>query len=151
MGFTVIVNVFGIPLQPNALDGVTVIVATTGEIPALVAVKAGILPFPLAANPLEGVLFVHEKVVPTEELLKVIAFCREVLQRTELLTVLTVASGFTVIVNVFASPEQPLSDGVTVIVAVAVPVVVSVIVVLPTSISTPSLSTPPLHTGYVLL
>ena len=118
MGLTVIVNVFGIPVQPNAFDGVTVIVATTGEIPAFVVVKAGILPVPLAANPMEGVLLVHEKVVPTEELPKVIAFCRAVLQSTELLTVFTVVSGLTLIVNVFAGPEQPLSEGVTVIVAV---------------------------------
>ena len=128
MGLTVIVNVFGIPLQPNAFDGVTVRVATTGEIPAFVAVKAEILPVPLAANPMEGVLLVHEKVVPTEELLKVIAFCSVVLQSTELLKVFTVASGLTVIVNVFAGPEQPLSEGVTVIVAVktVVPVLVRV-------------------------
>lgn len=113
-----IVNVFEIPLQPNAFDGVTVIVATTGDIPVFVAVKAGILPVPLATNPIEGVLLVHEKVVPAEEPLKVIAFCRAALQSIELLTVFTVASGLTVIVNVFAGPEQPLSEGVTVIVAV---------------------------------
>lgn len=128
MGLTEIVNVFGRPLQPTAFDGVTVIVATTGVVPIFVAVKAGIFPVPLAANPMEGVLLVHEKVVPAEELLKVIAFCRAELQSTELLKVFTVASGLTVIVNVFAGPEQPLSDGVTVIVAVktVVPVLVSV-------------------------
>lgn len=74
MGLTVIVNVFGIPLQPNAFDEVTVIVATTGDIPTFVTVKAGILPAPLAANPMEGVLLVHEKVVPTALLPKVIVF-----------------------------------------------------------------------------
>ena len=123
-----IVNVFEIPLQPNAFDGVTVIVATTGDIPAFVTVKAGILPAPLAANPMEGVLLVHEKVVPTEELPKVIAFCKALLQSTESLTVFTVVSGLTVIVNVFAGPEQPFSEGVTVIVAVktVVPILVRV-------------------------
>lgn len=128
MGLTVIVNVFGIPLQPNAFDGVTVIVATTAEVPGFVAVKAGIFPVPLTAKPMEGVLLVHEKVVPADALLNGIAFCRAVLQSTELLTVYTVASGLTVIVNVFASPEQPLSEGVTVIIAVktVVPVLVRV-------------------------
>lgn len=40
------------------------------------------------------------------------------MQSTELLTEFTVASGLTVIVNVFAGPEHPFSEGVTVIVAV---------------------------------
>ncbi len=128
MGLTVIVNVFGIPLQPNAFDGVTVRVATIGDIPGFVAVKAGILLVPLAAKPMEGVLLVHEKVVPATALLNGIPFCCTELQSTTLLIVFTVVSGLTVIVNVFGGPAQPLSDGVTVIVAVktVVPVLVSV-------------------------
>lgn len=57
------VNVTGVPVQaPTA--GVTVMVATTGAVPVLVAVKDAILPVPLAANPIEGVLFVQLNVVP---------------------------------------------------------------------------------------
>jgi hypothetical protein len=57
-GFTVIMNVIGAPVQPFAV-GVTVIVATTGVVPALIAVNEGISPVPLAASPIDGVLFVQ--------------------------------------------------------------------------------------------
>lgn len=64
-GFTVIVNVFVGPEQltePFVKVGVTTIVAVTGDVPALVAVKAGIVGVlvPLAARPIDGVSFVHE-------------------------------------------------------------------------------------------
>ena len=59
----VIVNVFGAPVQPFAV-GVTVIVAAIGEVVALVAVNEGILPEPLAARPIDVLLFVHVNVVP---------------------------------------------------------------------------------------
>ena len=62
VGFTVIVNVIGVPLQPF-LAGVTVIVATSGAEVVFVVAKAPILPVPLAANPIAGVLFVHVYVV----------------------------------------------------------------------------------------
>ena len=57
-GFTVMVNGTGIPLH-KALTGVTVIVAVTGELPVLIAMKAGMFPVPLAASPIEVLLFVH--------------------------------------------------------------------------------------------
>ena len=53
------VNETGVPVQPLAA-GVTVIVAITGTVPVLVAVKEAILPVPLAASPMEVVLLVHE-------------------------------------------------------------------------------------------
>jgi len=53
--------------------GVTNIVAVTGNVVALVAVKAGRLPVPLAARPIDGVLFVQLNVVPAVGLLKVTA------------------------------------------------------------------------------
>lgn len=62
VGFTVIVYVTGLPVQvtpPVVYTGVTVMVATTGILVTLVAVKAAILPVPLAARPMEGVLFVQ--------------------------------------------------------------------------------------------
>jgi hypothetical protein len=66
------VNVCAPPVKLNVVVvgvtvvkvGVTIIVAVTGAVVALVAVKAGILPVPLAARPIEGVLFVQLKVVP---------------------------------------------------------------------------------------
>jgi len=57
------VNVCGMPGQPAA-DGVTVIVAVTGALDALMAVKAIIFPLPDAASPIDVLLFVQLKVVP---------------------------------------------------------------------------------------
>lgn len=74
VGFTVIVNVFETPEQDVAFDnaGFTVIVAVIGEVPELVAENIGISPLPLAANPIEVLLFVHEKFVPVITPLNVI-------------------------------------------------------------------------------
>ena len=61
-GFTVIVNVCAEPEHDTLLfenEGVTVIVAVTGAVVALEAVKEAILPVPLAARPIEVVLFVQ--------------------------------------------------------------------------------------------
>ena len=58
VGFTVIVNVTGVPAQPFA-EGVTVTVAVTGALVVFVAVNAVISPEPLAAKPIEGVSFVQ--------------------------------------------------------------------------------------------
>ena len=54
------VNVLEVPTQltlPLVNVGVTVIVAVTGALVALVAMKEAILPEPVAAKPIEGVLF----------------------------------------------------------------------------------------------
>ena len=58
MGFTVIENVLAVPAHPLA-DGVTVIVAVTGALVEFVAVNAEMLPVPLAARPMDVVLFVQ--------------------------------------------------------------------------------------------
>ena len=64
VGFTVIVKVSGVPGQPFAV-GMIVMSAIVGEFPVFVALKMGmLLPVPLAARPLEGILFVHVNVVP---------------------------------------------------------------------------------------
>ena len=50
------------PLQetlPPVNTGVTIMVAVAAVEPVLVAVKAAILPVPLAARPIDGLLFVH--------------------------------------------------------------------------------------------
>lgn len=53
--------------------GVTVIVAIIGVIVAFVAVKLGIFPVPLAANPIVVFEFVHTKLAPEGLLTKVVA------------------------------------------------------------------------------
>ena len=105
VGFTVIVNVLGVPLQPLA-TGVTVIVATTGAVPALVAMKLAILPVPLAARPIEGALFVQLYTVPATAPLNVTAAVAVPLHSTWFATALTVGVGFTVIVKVLGAPAQ---------------------------------------------
>lgn len=67
IGLTVIVKVTGSPLQiilPMVAVGVTVIVAVKGDVPAFVATKDGISPVPLAANPMDVLLFVQLNTVP---------------------------------------------------------------------------------------
>lgn len=61
IGFTVMVNVIGVPGQVTVLVkfGVTVIVATTGAFVALVATKLAILPAPDAARPIDVLLLVQ--------------------------------------------------------------------------------------------
>ena len=59
VGFTVIVKLRGVPAQPKADEGVTVMVAVTGAAVVLVAVKDGIFPVPLAARPIDVLLFVQ--------------------------------------------------------------------------------------------
>jgi hypothetical protein len=63
VGLTVMVNNSGVPIHPFAV-GITVIVAITGAVPALVAVKDGIFPVPFAASPMDMVLLTHAKVEP---------------------------------------------------------------------------------------
>lgn len=52
------VKVWVAPVHPLA-DGVTVMVAVTGAVPLFTAAKAGILPVPEAASPMEGCVFVQ--------------------------------------------------------------------------------------------
>ncbi len=59
VGCTVMVKVFcSVELQASA-DRPTVIVAVTGTVPLLTAVKEDILPVPLLAKPIDGLLFVQ--------------------------------------------------------------------------------------------
>lgn len=72
VGLTVIVYVIGEPVQPEA-EGVTVIVAVIVLVPAFVAVKAEIVPDPLAPSPIAVLEFVHANVVPVTGLVKLFA------------------------------------------------------------------------------
>ncbi len=58
VGFTVSVKVADVPPQALA-DGVTVMVATNTEAPALVEVNVPIFPVPDEARPIEVLLLVH--------------------------------------------------------------------------------------------
>ena len=44
---------------PLVYDGVTVTVATTGAVPVFTAVKEAMFPVPVAARPIEAVVFVQ--------------------------------------------------------------------------------------------
>src|SRR5688500_6268632 len=72
VGLTVIVGVIAEPIQPAAV-GVTVIVPVTFAAPVLVAVNDAMSPVPLAARPIDVVLFVQLYVVPITAPVKVIA------------------------------------------------------------------------------
>jgi len=61
-GFTVIVNVFGAPGQltpPSENIGITVIVATCGELVVLEAMKVEIVPLPLSERPIVVLVLVQ--------------------------------------------------------------------------------------------
>ena len=60
-------NVFDEPEQVKpalVYLGVTTMVAVTGRVVALIAVKLAILPVPLAARPIDVLLLVHVNTVP---------------------------------------------------------------------------------------
>jgi len=59
IGFTVMVNVIGAPVQPDTIEGVTVMVAVVALVNVLDVTKDGIFPLPLAAKPIDGLLFTH--------------------------------------------------------------------------------------------
>ena len=69
-----------------------------GAVVALVAVKDGIFPDPLAARPMAVLLFVQVKVVPLTGPDKVVVVTLAALQCVWFGTVVTVDVGFTVIV-----------------------------------------------------
>ena len=58
VGFTVIVYVEGVPVQPDNV-GVIVIVPVIGDVVVLVAVNEGVLVVPLAARPIAALEFVQ--------------------------------------------------------------------------------------------
>ena len=78
--------------------GVTVIVAIIGKIVVFTAVKAGIAPVPLAANPMVVSSFVQSNVTPVVALVKVAVGTVTPLQNAALTGVLTVGVASTKIV-----------------------------------------------------
>jgi len=91
---------------PPPVDGVTVTVATTGAFVALVATNEGILPVPLAAKPMLGVLFVQLKIVPATLPVKFTGNVLVLLQFTWLPGWFTSGVGLTVTVAVIGVPVQ---------------------------------------------
>ena len=85
------------PGQPLAV-GVTVTVDVTGFAVLFVPVKEGVFPVPLAASPIEGVEFVHEKVVPGVVLVNTEAATETPLQTVMFAGTTTTGVGLTVMV-----------------------------------------------------
>ena len=79
MGFTVIVNVLGIPAQLLAI-GVTVIIAVIGKLVELLTVNEPIFPLPEAGNPMVEFEFTQLKLVPVTALVKFIELVFDPLQ-----------------------------------------------------------------------
>jgi hypothetical protein len=127
VGFTVIVNWIGVPVQLTPLlvnVATTVNVAVTGAFVALAAVKAGTLPVPLVgARPIDCVVRDQEKVAPGTLLVNATDGTEDPLQYVWLATAFTAGTGLTVIVKVIGLPVQTAPTdgsvtGVTVMVAV---------------------------------
>ena len=91
LGFTVIVNVIGVPVQgtpPMVTLGVTVIVAVIGMLTGLEAVKAGNAPIPEAGRPMATSLLVQVKTAPGLEELNGMELTATPLQNSLLVTAL---------------------------------------------------------------
>jgi hypothetical protein len=86
--------------------GVTVTVATFGALVALVPVKAGILPEPLAPSPTVVLLLVHAYVIvpPVVGVVKLVGRNDVLLHTTWFAGWLTCGVGLTVMVKVFVGP-----------------------------------------------
>lgn len=107
VGLIVIVYVFDVPVQPP-LVGVTVMVAVTGVLPLFTAVNAGTVPVPLAARPMEGLLFVQLKTAPDGVPVKAVAGTLAPAQKVWLEMVLTVGEAPTVTVAVAVELQLPV-------------------------------------------
>ena len=105
---------------------------------ALLAVKAGMLPVPFAPSPIAVLVLVQVKLPPAGVLTKLLASTVALLHTIVSAGTSTVGVGFTVMVKLDGVPAQPLTVGVTVIVAVMGAVVVLVAVklgILPVSLA----------------
>ena len=99
------VNVCAEPVHPTAppvKSGVTVNVATTGDVVPFVAVNVGMLPVPDAPIPMDGVLLVHVYDVPVPA--KFTAGARVLLHTTASNGSVVPGVGFTVIENDCVGP-----------------------------------------------
>ena len=100
------VNDSGVPGQPKDETGVTVIVAVTGVLVLLIAVKAGMLPVPLAAKPIDVLLLIQLKLVPATEPEKLTTLVNAPSHKAWFAGLFTSGDGLIVMVNVFGVPLQ---------------------------------------------
>ena len=112
-GLMVILKLMGGPGQPLAVP-VTVIVATIGVLPVLIAAKAGNTPVPEAGSPIAGFELVQLNVVPATTLVKEMALVVALWQYTCGPGFVITGVGLTVMVTVMGVPAQPLAVGVMV-------------------------------------
>lgn len=105
-------NAWEFPVQPFAVAA-TLIVAVTGVLPVFIAVNGAIFPEPLAASPIEVVLFVQLKLEPETKLLNVMAEVWDPLQTNLEEGSSTSGNGFTVTVTLMGAPGHPLAVGTT--------------------------------------
>lgn len=103
VGSTLMVKLCVVPVHAPK-TGVTTIVAVTAVPPLFTAVKAAMLPEPLAGRPIDGVSLVQVKLLAVPA--NVTAVVALPLQSSWLLIAATVAEGCTVIVNTFGAPGQ---------------------------------------------
>lgn len=94
------------------------IVAVIGTRPVLTGVKEAIFPLPLAARPIEGLLFVQVKLVPATGLEKLMIPVGTLLQTTWSAGGTTLGVAYTTIEKVVELPGQVPFKGVTTIVAI---------------------------------
>ena len=111
VGLTVIVKTSGTPTQEFKV-GVTVTVEVTGPVVILDAKKAGVLPLPLAAKPMEVLEFVQAKVAPKGVLENVFNGTELFEQNERSSSGVTVGAGLTVMVKVSNGPGHPLLSGI---------------------------------------
>ena len=88
------VKLITFPRQAFAI-GKTLIVAVTGALVGLIAVKEGISPLPLAGKPIVGLLLFHKKTVPITGPLKFTALVAVPLHKDWLTGCTRVGVGFT--------------------------------------------------------
>ena len=114
VGFTVMANVTGVPLHPFT-SGVTVMFATWGMVPVLIAVKDEISPVPLAARPILILSFIQLYVVSLTPPVNATAVAGIPLQTTWFVGVSTAGIGFIFITVAFDVALQPAASVIVVV------------------------------------
>ena len=103
------VNVIAVPVQlipPLVNTGVTVIVAVTGVLPALIPMNDGMVLVPLAPSPMDGLLLIQLYVVGTTGPVMVTAVVAAPAHTVWFAIVFTAGVGFTVMVKLIGVPVQ---------------------------------------------
>lgn len=131
-----------------AKTGVTVTVATTGELLTFTAVNEFMVPVPDAASPIEGVVLVQLYVVPATVPVKLTVETAVPAHTTWSAGSVTVGIGLTVITVTCEGPVHPFAVGITVILAVCT-VVPALVAVKPPMLPDPDEASPMLLFEFV--